>query len=468
MNDLIKSNNSIARIDASDKVENNLLETRNDLFMIPYRKIDKWGFCDRNKKIVIPCIYDYVNFFIDGLAIVANYDKQFDSWKTYVIDIKKEKKFDLSYSWSPRDVKQHSFNLFEVEIDTYLKRLLNKNGEDIAEYCQIKQFKEDLAVVNDTDFVDAEDCEEQVHYYGVIDKYANEIITTKYRYIEDFNDGLAAIKLDKWGFINKNGVEVIPLIYDFVRSFSEGLAAVKSNSKWGFIDKNGVQIISYIYDDVRSFSEGLAAVKSNSKWGFINKNGELIISFKYERVNQFKEGFASVSNGVWGWWLIDKQGLSEKSNRLFCDNMGNTSEGLTGVKFSNKWGFLKNEGNFLVPVYEEISQFSEGLAAVKLNHKWGFINENGETIIPFIYEDIGNMFEMDVAVGGVSNSLENLLERKYLGYQDEYPTSGKLLDRDSLGSLNLDGFGFKDGLAIVRTEKGCGIIDKNGNQYFID
>ncbi|MDP3284716.1 MAG: WG repeat-containing protein, partial [Desulfobacterales bacterium] len=26
--------------------------------LIPYRKGTKWGFCDKNKKIVIPCKYD--------------------------------------------------------------------------------------------------------------------------------------------------------------------------------------------------------------------------------------------------------------------------------------------------------------------------------------------------------------------------------------------------------------------------
>jgi hypothetical protein len=38
--------------------------------LIPYRKGDKWGFCDRNKKIVIPCKYDCVFSFREGLACV--------------------------------------------------------------------------------------------------------------------------------------------------------------------------------------------------------------------------------------------------------------------------------------------------------------------------------------------------------------------------------------------------------------
>ena len=36
--------------------------------LVPYRKGDKWGFCDWNKKIVIPVQYDDAWLFSEGLA----------------------------------------------------------------------------------------------------------------------------------------------------------------------------------------------------------------------------------------------------------------------------------------------------------------------------------------------------------------------------------------------------------------
>ena len=40
--------------------------------LYPFRNDNKWGFCDKNKKIIIPCIYDRTWPFSDeGLAIVA-------------------------------------------------------------------------------------------------------------------------------------------------------------------------------------------------------------------------------------------------------------------------------------------------------------------------------------------------------------------------------------------------------------
>jgi len=38
--------------------------------LIPYRKGDKWGFCDRNKKIIIPIKYDDAEDFLGELARV--------------------------------------------------------------------------------------------------------------------------------------------------------------------------------------------------------------------------------------------------------------------------------------------------------------------------------------------------------------------------------------------------------------
>ena len=47
-----------------------------NLRLIPYRKGDKWGFCDSNKRIVIPLKYGYAFPFSEGLAMVElNYGK---------------------------------------------------------------------------------------------------------------------------------------------------------------------------------------------------------------------------------------------------------------------------------------------------------------------------------------------------------------------------------------------------------
>jgi len=38
--------------------------------LIPYRKVNKWGFIDKTGKEVIPCKYDYVGLFSGSFAVV--------------------------------------------------------------------------------------------------------------------------------------------------------------------------------------------------------------------------------------------------------------------------------------------------------------------------------------------------------------------------------------------------------------
>ncbi len=42
--------------------------------------------------------------------------------------------------------------------------------------------------------------------------------------------------------------------------------------------------------------------------------------------------------------------------------------------------------NSKYPAYDFVGEFSEGLARVRRGNKWGYINEEGEEIIPLIYD----------------------------------------------------------------------------------
>ena len=59
----------------------------------------------------------------------------------------------------------------------------------------------------------------------------------------DHREGLSWVKLnDKYGFVDKSGVEVIPCKYDDVGSFSGVRAPVELNGKKGYVNKTGVEL----------------------------------------------------------------------------------------------------------------------------------------------------------------------------------------------------------------------------------
>ena len=261
-NQLIKVNSGIERVGKQIAITNKLLQAI-DPFLIPYRKGDKWGYCDRNKKIIIDCRYEYVNRFIGDLALVLL------NHKYGYIDKTGKEIIPLIYE----SAANFSEGLARVKYGHYL--YIDKNGRRISEYNG-----------------------------GMIGRYGYQS--------SSFLGGLAIVHNEmshKCGFIDKTGKEIIPCIYDFAGDINhaylpgetiydhplyEGLCRVRTNSGWGFIDKTGKEVISCIYENASRFSEGLAAIKLNDKWGYINKTGEQVIPCIYDKARPFSEGLAEV------------------------------------------------------------------------------------------------------------------------------------------------------------------------------
>ncbi len=197
--------------------------------LIPYRKGDKWGFCDRNKKIVIECKYDGALPFSEELAAVK-----------------------LNGKWG----------------------FVDKTGKEVIppKYDQVRNFSEGLAAI------------QLYGKWGYIDKKGKVIIQPKYDGTWFFSEGLAVVQLNsewgesyaKFGYIDKKGKEVIPVKYNGAFPFSEGLAVVMVDGtfgKYGYIDKEGKEVIPPKYENALRFSNGRALVKLNNKWGYIDVNG---------------------------------------------------------------------------------------------------------------------------------------------------------------------------------------------------
>ncbi len=140
----------------------------------------------------VPCRYDAVNYFSEGLAAV-----------------------ELDGKWG----------------------YIDKTGREVVpcKYDEIENFSEGLALaVFNTGETD--DLGTPIAKCGFIDKSDKEVVPCKYGAAWRFSEGLAPVKLDgKYGFIDKTGKEVVPCKYDDVLEFSEGMAPVLLNGKWGFL-----------------------------------------------------------------------------------------------------------------------------------------------------------------------------------------------------------------------------------------
>ena len=377
-NALVKTTpQSLQKLSRALAITEKLLEDDNPLGLpelIPYRKGDKWGFCNRKKEIVIACEYDWVKMFDNCIAIVF-----MSNW-CFVIN---------------RNGKRIAVNYNPIIKSIHFGAAAKWNDSTIM-FQDYPSSREGLLLV----------WEEENDKYGFINENEDIVVPIVYDDAISFYGGFSfAEKSGKWGLINNKGVEITDFIFDYnpfnlyyyfsdfpyYKYFFEELLPVRKNGKYGFIDKLGNEIIPFIYDQVYWFSEGLAAIKKEGKYGYIDKLGNVIIPFIYEFTWKFSEGLADVEKeGKYGY--IDKLGnVIIPFIYEFADSF---SEGLAAVKKEGKYGFIDKLGNLIIPfIHDSADFFSEGRALVKKEGKYSFIDKNGKLIIPNIYDNAYSYFD---------------------------------------------------------------------------
>lgn len=252
-----------------------------------------------------------------------------------------------------------------------------------------------------------------------------------------FSEGLAPIRTAstrKVGFVDTSGKVVIPCIYDYAYSFNDGVAVVSNivdgKMKSGYIDWKGKVILPIQYERISTFSAGHGLIQTEKGFFYVDRTGKLktppaefgeqfqefssglalggrknpdgSMTFTYFD-NNFKKAF-SINALYAGPFkrnvaiarfppntisLIDNKGNKVKDFPPGLQGIDFFAEGMFGVKYNRKWGFMNEKGEMVIqPKYDSVSAFSSYRAAALLNGKWGVINTIGATELAFSYEQL--------------------------------------------------------------------------------
>lgn len=345
------------------KNSKNITEHSKNTFIVNIN--NKEGIADEHGNTIIPCIFDKIHSYKDGVACgsVGTYHRTF--------------------------------------------KCLQNNNVNITKPI-LSDFHDGLAKIG---------AHPDYGKFGYIDIDGNVVIPQIYYRADDFINGLARVAKEangeiKWGYIDTSGTEVIQCQYDVLDIFCEGYAAMRLGEKSGFIDTKGRVVILPIYDTVLPFKEGYAGVKLNNKWHFIDKNGIKLSYNTYDDVRSFCEGRAYV--GI------------EHDRKYWCyyDEDGGDS----GEDIIYKCGFIDITGKEITPItFSNVSDFTDGMAIVERDEKLGIIDLTGTELVPCIIDNInyiGGHFEIqdresDWDIFNVNN--ECILLLKY--YKILYPTN---------------------------------------------
>jgi len=375
-----------------------------DLYPVSLK--EKWGYIDKTGKYIIIPQYSYADFFIDGLALVANDDEKFG--------------------------------------------FINEKGEYViaATYENASNFSEDLACV-----VPENGAIQYINKKGnVVFELADAL------YAGNFHNGLAKVKIgDKWGFVDKKGKMKIAPQYDRVMDFTEGRAAVYKFIKdpitnkivdalWGYINKNGKTVIDFKYKDIAPFNESSALVSTDgAKYGYIDLNGKNIIAEKYEEATAFYKGIAAFkSENLWG--FINSRG-KVIINPQYNEVQFALVNGLIAVKNGEKWGYIDEEGNYVIkPQFNSVTNFIGDIAMVDTSGKVGLIDKKGKFVATPQFDNVLNrvdyiIYGIGYSFGAVESEKFNKPEKiayKFLYHLNEkhYNEARKLGTKNTINTVN--------------------------------
>ena len=365
----------------------------------------KWGYIDTLGNWFIPPVYEYVQAFVDGIALA----KKGDFWG--MIDLQQNPVLAFEYA----DIQNFQNN----------KYLLIKNNKQPIFYNQ----------------------------------EGKVIIGKQYDKFGEFSEGLCWVRKDSlWGFIDKNGEEVIQCQYQAACDFGQGRAAVRKNNQWFFINKRNQRLLDAPNDAIsfRKYSHHKIAYKAkNGKYGYLDWNGQIAIPPIYSVAFDYHRDLARAAfNKKTG--LLDTLGQYVMKPKLYDLVFDFNEHGLAHAYEQNDGllGLINRQGKEVVGMkYKIIEPFKNAYAKVLGLEGYGLIDTNGNEVIPAIYESLGEPSEGVIAV------------RPYHSYEWTYMT----LDHQVFLKENFTlAHTFVNGRSIVtRFQEGnihYIMIDKKGNE----
>ncbi|MCB0429887.1 MAG: WG repeat-containing protein [Flavobacteriales bacterium] len=354
-----------------NQVEQELELSQTTLFAI--RSQGKWGYADSTGKVLVPCQFEWVADFAEGLAMAGRHGK--------VGFINKHGYTVVSFQYEEAESFKDGYALV---YDGTHYGFVERTGRVVIplEYDQLNEFSEGLAAAQKEDA------------YGFIDRKGKVVIPFVFDQAGDFSEGLARVVSDgKTGYVNTSGELVIPCQLQWGEPFHDGLARVRSMDEFGVMDPAGHWRLRPEYDLVGNFSNNRALVVQEGHLGYVNRKGEVMIPVTAEADVDvanwagFQHGKAKSKKGK-GWGMIDTAGRVVVPRDY--EDLGYYQCGLLPAKKRGKWGYLNHKLRVMVPYqYDRAYSFAEGMARVEKKGMVGFIDSLGREIIPVEFEEAG-------------------------------------------------------------------------------
>lgn len=398
---------------------------------------DGYGFINRQGRVVVPCRYDEVYYFSNGMAIVAKNGR-------YGFVNKQGRQvtpcqYDVAWNFScgrALVVRNGRYDYIDQQGRTAIRLGYKWDCNDTTFYFSAMptSFRNGVASVGDPE-----------HGYHLIDIYGHRLSAT-YSCICDFYNGVALVSKDgKWGSINENGQQVEPCQYEYdivsrdflgtrIAFMNDGKIIIKKDGIYGITDHTG-RIIRMGDEDYDPYSDESVMSRTdfypqspyidvirNGKAGVADREMNIVLPCEYDHVYIDGGLFSMRKDGKWG--LADSTGTVLLPCRYDFVSVINAPDCDVVVKLNGRFGTFDRQGNQVIaPVYTRFERFGDGnyIAGKKRDgngyeYVYGVIDRRGDTVIPFVYSSI-NPLHSGLALVGRKISRDWKYEYGYIDSQ---------------------------------------------------
>lgn len=219
---------------------------------IPFRKGNKWGYCNKEKQIIIPCRYDSADVFYDC-------DRAF-------VKIRGKYGFIDSKGKLVIPAKYEAVGIFRSQYGQNCKAWVTLKGKTvwIDTNVQMCAPPKTFAVCRNPD----------------------NLIVPGRIFEKNGKRGMIKLELNSAGFNDT----VLAATYDDLLDDGEALIA-KLNGKWGMLNhENFKKVLPFEYEAIKPFYTYYLLTGQNGLFGIADKYGNIVIPVKYLSNIQFIEG----------------------------------------------------------------------------------------------------------------------------------------------------------------------------------
>lgn len=471
--------------------------------VIPFRDGEKWGYCTRDKDLIIKPKYDQAAPFVGKIARVMLGEKHglIDKTGTEIIPVVCDYigNYDdntlLNVDNSCTIQKDGKYGLVSTQGVILAEMIYDSEAE--AADAALEQGWKGAVLADEFEDIDAAILE-QIHalkkvekgihrfrkgaQWGLITEKGSYLLEATYDEIDALENEHFPFKQDgKWGLLDLQGKLVLPAIYDTARGFSNGQAACEIEGLWGAVNFSGQWIFEPQFTELGEFKEGLSAAQKDGLYGFVDEYGETSIDFQYPYVLDFSHGVCAVLDVPQEevYFIDDRGGIvSERYRRLFGPN----EDLWMHVVKDDKWGILQVNHTFILPVKYDLPKamgqvlqtIENDRIPIKKGPLLGFANKSGLEVVAPKYMMVDPFCEGLSLVATLNPTMN----------RDATPSSieatGSLSGVFDYGFIDAEGnevvprnyilaHRFKHGLAFVKNKNfQVGYITYDGTEYFKD